>query len=144
RAVAAAVAEAQDARVAAGTRLEPRGDRVEQLRHDVAILDVLQHETSRVQRAAVGAALGEAALGDGDDPLDEGPELLRLGDRGLDMLVADQPLRRAAQHRHAMLGDAAKLPMSYSMAHVPVLAGPKTRPAVGCRADLQVRRSLFL
>ena len=49
-AVAAAVAEPQDARVAARPRLEARRDRVEQLADDVAILDVAQHQPARVQR----------------------------------------------------------------------------------------------
>src|SRR5262249_23331366 len=118
RAVAAAVAEAQDPRVAARPRLEARRDRVEQLRHDLAVGDVLQHEPPRVQRPAVGVPSGEAALGDRDDPLDEGAQLLRLRHRGLDVLVADQPLRLAAQHRDAMLRHPTQLPMTYSMTHV--------------------------
>src|SRR5207344_2845464 len=39
-AVAAAIAESKNPRVAARTRLEPRRNRVEQLAHDVAILNV--------------------------------------------------------------------------------------------------------
>ena len=63
-AVAAAVADAQDPRIAARTRFEPRRDRVEQLADDVAVLDVAQHQAPRVQRLAVRLAAGEAALGD--------------------------------------------------------------------------------
>src|SRR6185436_5262418 len=117
RGVAAAEAEAQDPRVAARARLEARRDRVEQLGDDVAVLDVAEHHPARVQGAAVGLAGGQAALGDGDDPLDERPQLLRLRHRRLDPLVADQRLRLVAEHRDAMLRDPAELSLSYSVTH---------------------------
>ena len=63
-AVAAAVAELEDARVAARARLEARRDGLEQLAHDIPVLQVAKHEPARVQRLAVGVAGGEAALGD--------------------------------------------------------------------------------
>ena len=54
-AVAAAVAEPQDARVAARPLREARRDRVEQLADDVAVLDVAQRRGGgRAARAAVG------------------------------------------------------------------------------------------
>ena len=77
-AVAAAMAEPQQARVAAGPRREARRDRVEQLGHDLAVLQVLHDQPPRVQRLAVRVAAGHAALGDRDEPLDERPQLLRL------------------------------------------------------------------
>src|SRR5262249_44033917 len=64
-AVPAAVADSQDARVAARPRLEPRRDRVEQLADHIAVRDVAQDEAPRVQRLAVGLAAGQAAFGDG-------------------------------------------------------------------------------
>src|SRR5207237_1309 len=99
RAVAAAVAEPQDPRVTPRPRLEARGDRVEQLRDDVAVLDVAEHEPACVQGSAIAVACGQSALGDRDDPLDERPQLFRLGDRGLDALVPDQRFRLVAEHR---------------------------------------------
>ena len=46
------------------------------------------------------AAIGEAAfLGQGDQLLDLGPKLLRLGKRGGDLLVLDQGRRHVAEHR---------------------------------------------
>ena len=116
-AVAAAVAEAQDAGVAARPRLEARRDGVEQLAHDLAILDVAQHQPARVQRLAVLGAARHATLGDGDDPLDERPQLLGARHGGLDPLVLQQRVRLVAQHRDAMLGDPSQFPVCYSMTH---------------------------
>ena len=64
-AVAPAVADAQQARVAARPRREPRRDRVEQLADDLAVLQVLHDQPARVQRSCAFAVAGrEAALGD--------------------------------------------------------------------------------
>ena len=138
-AVAAAEAEAQDARVAARPRLEARRDRVEQLGDDVAVLDVAQDEAPRVQRPGVGVSRGDAALGDGDDPLDERTQLLRLRHRRLDALVPDQRLRLVAEHRDPVLGDAAQFSLSNSVTHdslvrrsvIPAMPPPAGRAA--CR-----------
>ena len=66
---------------------------------------------------AVGLAGGEAALGDGDQPLDERPQLLRLRHGRLEVLVAEQRRRLVPQHRDAMLGDAAQLAVCDSVSH---------------------------
>src|SRR5262249_30573721 len=116
--------EAQDARVAAGPRLEPRRDRVEQLRDDVAVLDVAEHEPARVQRTPVAVTLREAPLGDRDDPLDEGPQLLRLRYRRLDVLELDQAFGLIAQHRDAVLGDPSQLSLCNSVSHCVYLSLP--------------------
>ena len=63
---------------------------------------------ARAATPPVGVARGEAALGDGDDPLDEGPQLLRLRHRRLDLLVLDQRFRLVAEHRDPVLGDSAQ------------------------------------
>src|SRR5262249_30380010 len=116
-AVTAPVAQAQDAGVTARPRLEPRCNRVEQLADDVAVLDVAEDEPARVKRGAVTVSLREPALGNRDDPLDEGAQLLRLRDRRLDVLELDQALGLIAEHRDAMLRDAAQFSVCYSMAH---------------------------
>jgi hypothetical protein len=117
RAVAAAVAHAQDAGVAAGTGLEPRRNRVEQLAHDILVGNVGEHQPPRVQRPGRRLALGQASLGDGDDALDEGPQLLGLRHRRLDALVLDQRVGLVAQQRQAVLADATQLPVGDSMTH---------------------------
>jgi hypothetical protein len=77
-----------------------------------------------VQRPLVGVSRGDPALGNRDDPLDEGPELLRLRERRLDVLVLDQRFRLVAKHRDPVLGDSAQLALAYSVTHfsVPCLA----------------------
>src|SRR5262249_35432675 len=70
-AVALAIADAQQPGVAARTRREARRDRVEQLGHDLAVLQILHDEATRVQRVAVRVAAGDAALGDRDQTFDE-------------------------------------------------------------------------
>src|SRR5204863_5937239 len=79
-AVALAIAEAQQAGVAARPLREPRRDGIEQLPDHLAILQVLHHHAARGQRVTI-AARREAALGDGDQALDERAELLRARHR---------------------------------------------------------------
>ena len=59
----------------------------------------------------------QPALGDGDQPLDEGPQLLGLGHGGLDPLVADERRGLVPQQRDAMLGDPTQLPMCNFVTH---------------------------
>ena len=59
----------------------------------------------------------DAALGDGDQPLDERPQLLGLRHRGHDALVPQQRLGLVAQQRHAVLGGPAELSMCKSVSH---------------------------
>ena len=87
--VAAAVAEPQDTRVAAGPLRESRRERVEQLGDDGDVLHVARDETAGVQRLR-GLAGGDASLGEGDQTLDERAQLLGLRQRRLDALVAQQ------------------------------------------------------
>ena len=116
-AVAAPEADAQDARVAARPLGEPRRDRLEQLADDRLVRDLGQDHPPRVQRLAVGVAGRDAALGDGDQPLDERPQLLRLRHRRLDPLVAQQRSGLVAQQRQAMLRDAAEFPVCDVVSH---------------------------
>jgi len=62
-------------------------------------------------------ARGQAALGDGDEALDERPQLLRLRHRRLDLLVTQQRDGLVPQQREAMLGDAAQFAMTYVVSH---------------------------
>src|SRR6185295_10691439 len=76
-AVAATIAEPQDARVAAWPFRKPRRQLVEQFGDDREVLHVPRHETTRVQSLR-GLAGGDASLGKRDQTLDERTELLRL------------------------------------------------------------------
>ncbi len=72
---------------------------------------------ARVKRLAVGLSGRDPAPRDGDQPLDERPQLLRLRHRGLDLLVTQQRDGLVAQQREPMLGDAAKLSMCDVVSH---------------------------
>ena len=70
-----------------------------------------------MQRTSGLGPLRDPTLGHGDQPLDEGPELLRLCNRGVDPLVANERLGLVPKQRYAVLGDAAQFPMCNSMTH---------------------------
>jgi hypothetical protein len=92
-----------------------------------------------VQRAPVVVPAGNAALGDGDDPLDEGPQLLRARHRRLEALELQERLRLVAQHRDAMLRDTAQFAMADSMSHG---SDPCRRSGLGARRSwVGARRS---
>src|SRR4029453_15808050 len=116
-AVAAAITELQDPRVAAGPPLEARRGRVEKLPHAPAVMVSPQPQAAGGKGLAVVGPPRHATLGDADDPLDEGPQLLRPRDRGLDPLVLQQRVCLIAQHRDAVLGDPSQFPVCYSMTH---------------------------
>ena len=100
---------AQDAGVAAGPLREARREVVEQLRDDVLVEEVAHHQAARRERTPLGSFGRHAALGDGDQPLDERPQFLGLGHGRLDPLVAEQRLGLVAQQRDAMLGTRPSL-----------------------------------
>ena len=114
--IAFAEPDAQEARVAARPRREPRRDGVEQLRDDLAVLHVLHDQASGSEDAdfarrasTLGGAIGEAALGHCDDPLDERPQLLRLRHRRCQVLMEQERCRLVPQHRDGGAGDPAQL-----------------------------------
>jgi len=56
-------------------------------------------------------------LAERDDRLDHPPQLLRLGQRGLDRLVLEQRIHHVAQHRQAMAAGAVELSESVTVTH---------------------------
>ena len=128
RGVTAPVPDTEDARVAARPLRVARRDRLEQLADDALVGQLLQHEPARVERGAVRLTRGDAALGDGDQPLDERPQLLRLRHGGFDALVPDERHRLVAQQRRAVLADASQLPMCKVVSHSNVLPAARCRP----------------
>src|SRR5690606_4878446 len=135
RTVAAAMAETQQARVAAGAVDIPGRDRAEQLLHDRLVGDVLRHDPAR-RDGAWAAGLGvEAALGHRDDALDERAQFLGTGDGRLNPLVPNQVHGLVAEHRDAMLRDATELPVCHSVTHDRIpssvrAAGPGAGPTL--------------
>ena len=115
--VAAAIANPKDARVAAWTIREPRRQRLEQLANDVGVGDLGEHHAAGVQGLPARVAGSDAAPGDRDQPFDEGPQLLRLRHRRLDLLVTQQRDGLVPQQREPMLGDAAQFSMTYVVSH---------------------------
>src|SRR5680860_1467510 len=88
--VAPAGDELQDARVAAGTLGERRGDLVHELALDGAVVDLTGEQATSVKVAATGR---------GDQLLDIWLQVLGLGQRGLDAAVAQERGRLAARQR---------------------------------------------
>ena len=117
-AVAAAVAEAQDARVAARPRREARRDRVEQLADDVAVRDVAQHQAARVQRLAVARRrAARLRLAIVMIRSTNGRSSFAFGTVVSMRSCWMQRGRLVAEHRDAMLGDPAEFSMCYSVTH---------------------------
>jgi hypothetical protein len=116
-AIAAAITQPENPRVSAGPRLEAGRDRVKQLAHDLAILDIAEDESSRVQRPPVRLACGQAALGDGDNSLDERPELLGFRHGRFDVLELEERRCLVPQHGDAVLGNPPQLAVTDSVTH---------------------------
>src|SRR6185503_4022263 len=115
--IAAAEADAQDARIAAGTLRIARRNRLEQLAHDILVGQFGEDETPRMERLPVRITGGDATLGNRDQPLDEGPELLRFRHRGFDALMSNERHRLVAQQRRAVLADASQLAVCEVVSH---------------------------
>ena len=58
-----------------------------------------------------------AALGERDELLHDRPKLLRLRQRGDDLLVLDQRRRHVGEHRRAMARGAVQLAARFAVAH---------------------------
>jgi len=97
-------------------RVPNRGERVEQLRDHVTVLQVVHDEAARMEHSAV-RALRYATLGDRDQTLHERPKLLRLRHGRRQVLVAEQGCRLVPQHRDPVLGDASQFSMCDSVSH---------------------------
>ena len=109
-------------RVAAGALSEPGRDLFEELRDDRAIGDVSCDVAARGDSVRAAFRCVKAALGDRDDPFGERTQLLRSRNRRLDVLVLEKRRRLIAEHRDAVLGDAAKFAVCDSVSHRKALA----------------------
>src|SRR5579863_5748085 len=105
-----AVAETglEDAAIAAGARLVALGQRRHHLVGDLGVLQGGQDLTPRVQAAA---------LAERDELLDHRTQVLRLGERGGDLLVLQQRMGHVVEHGLAVGGFAAEAAAAKTMAH---------------------------
>src|ERR687889_1476671 len=108
RAVAPAVPQLQDARVAARPRGELRADLAEQLVGRLALVHVTHGEPARVQRPRLRLR---------DQLLDERAQLLGLRLGRLDRALLDERGREVAEQREALLAGAAQLPPGLAVTH---------------------------
>ena len=90
---------------------------------NLAVLNVHHHQAPCVQLPRVGRAIGQPALGDGDQALHERPQFLGLRHRRLQVFVTQQSGRLIAEHRDAMRRHAAQLAMFDSVSHGVILKG---------------------
>src|SRR5262249_41792657 len=117
RVVATADAKAEDARVTARPLDVPWRDRLEQLLHDLAVGDVARDGPARGHAVRAAFRRVQAALGNRDDPLHEGPQLFRARHGRLEPLVLDERRGLVTEHRDAMLRDPAQLSIRNSVTH---------------------------
>src|SRR5688572_7523599 len=90
----------EDAQVPAVALGIARPEILEQLLDDVAVAQAVEGE----------APVGERGLlAEGDHRLDDASQLFRLGQRGADLLMAQQRYRHVAQHRQPMARGAVEL-----------------------------------
>src|SRR5262249_53473690 len=108
RHVAEAVARLEDAQVAAAALGVARTERREELVRDIGIAQEADRLTAGVQAAA---------LAERDQLLDDRTQVLRLVQRGRDLLVLDESAGEIHEHRLAMLGGAVELPAAIVMTH---------------------------
>src|SRR2546428_2075026 len=120
-AVARAMAQLDDAGVAAGPRREPRPHVLEELVRHVAVLQAALHQAPRVQVAAARQR---------DEPLGVGPELFRLRLGGHDPVVAEEARGEVRQQRLLVTRGARQLASLGAVAHYS--ASPSL--ACACRA----------
>jgi len=98
----------EDAQVPAVPLGVARAEIPEQLLDDIAVAQAVERE----------AAVGERGLlAEGDHRLDHAPQLLRLGQRGGDLLVAQERHRHVAKHRQAVTRRAVELAQPVSVTH---------------------------
>src|SRR3546814_417956 len=109
RHVAVAEAGLQHPAVAAVALLVAAGQFVEQLGRD---LRVAQHR----ERLAAGVQV--AALAEGDETVDDAPQVFRLRQGGLDLLVLHQGSRQIGEHRLAVADRAVETPAVETVTHL--------------------------
>src|SRR5918996_1580282 len=100
RVVAGTKACLEHAQIAACPVLVARAERVDQLGRGPGVASLGDQEPARVQIAP---------LAQGDQLLDQRPQLLGLGQRGLDLLVLDQRNGHVGEHRLAVARRAVQL-----------------------------------
>src|SRR5713101_2028314 len=131
RIVAVAIAGLDDARIAAGPGGVTLGENRQQLVGERLILQLGDRQPPGMQ---------PAALAERDQPLDDRPQILGLGQRGADLLVLEEGGGEVLEHRLPVGGGAAEAAMAHPMAHYSVsrtLASPDpswpglTRPSTG-------------
>src|SRR6266536_3605469 len=110
RPVAAARAQAQDARVAARARGVARAQVVEQLLHDGDVVDLARDQAPRVQPVVL-------ALGLGDELLGIRPQLLGLHEGGADALPLEQGCCQVAKQCRPVGRNASELTKPDLMSH---------------------------
>src|SRR5262249_23666461 len=108
RVVAVAEPGLHDAQIAAVALLVARADHLEQLLDHRHVADLGDRLAPSVQ---------VAALAERDQLLDDRAQLLRLGQRGGDLLVLDQRGRHVGEHGAAMLGRAVELAVGVTVTH---------------------------
>src|SRR6266851_5008587 len=108
RIVAVAIAGLDDARIAAGPGGVTLGENRQQLVGERLILQPGDRQPPGMQ---------PAALAERDQPLDDRPQILRLGQRGADLLVLEEGGSEVLEHRLPVGGGAAEAAMAHPMAH---------------------------
>src|SRR3954447_4620305 len=130
RAVAMAVARLEHARVAAATRGVARAEHVEQLLHHRRVAQLGERLAARMQ---------VAALRKRHQLLDDRTQVLRLRQRGDDLLVLDQRRRKMLEQRGALVGAPVELAVGNPVTHreFPTLSPMRLRPrsAAGTRLN---------
>src|ERR1700742_4735249 len=106
----------QYAGITARTALVAGADHVEQFGPLIGVLDL-------GQRLATGVQIGAAAARQGHQLFNDGTQVLRLGQRGLDLLMLDQRGSHVTPHRLAMRGGAVELAALITVTHGSVFPG---------------------
>src|SRR5262249_5827633 len=126
--VAVAEARLHDAGVAAVAVLVARSEHVEELLDHRDVADLGDRLAPRMQ---------VAALAQRHELLDDRAQILRLGQRGGDLLVLDQRGRHVGKHGAAMLGRAVELAVGVTVTHrrgpfTPSSSCPRKRASTSC------------
>src|SRR6185437_3621442 len=108
RVVAVAEPRLENAGIAAGALGVALGQRGQHLVSDLGVLKVGDQAAARREAAA---------LAGGDEALDDGTQILRLGQRRGDLLMLQQSMGEIVEHRLAMGRSAAEMPAIHAVTH---------------------------
>src|SRR3954447_23301616 len=136
RAVAMAVASLEHARVSAAARGVAWAEHVKQLFHHWRIAQLGERLTARMQIAT---------LCQRHQLLDNRTQVLRLGQRGDDLLVLDQRGRKMLEQRGALVGAPVELAVGNPVTHreFPTLSPMRFRPrSAGGRVSIMIFEAL--